>query len=148
MEIIVLLALGALVYWLARSRSRSEQQRAALRFFVHDPTEPQPEHDDRTRSWQADFVTMTAESSFSMPGVEETRFYELKRTDRGRWRMRLTLDSYDAELRSLKELAEFSGSAQDRLAKLQDGNPWERVPPSIEGPLESQYQRFVHQYRG
>jgi hypothetical protein len=155
--IVLGLAVVVVVYVWLRRQGQAAQELQALRRFRYR----QAWSEERGNDWDFDLVEMilrvtSFDYSFLSAGNPRPApsFYTVRRRDGGSWEAQMTAESRAtnrAEL--LKEMerpalvASWREEKEAQLRAFDEAPTWTPVPDNIAAPLESQYQRFVRQYR-
>jgi hypothetical protein len=158
MEVALAIAVFALVYWFFRKREKTEQEDRELRWFSYSYGAPDG---SVGVDWKFDFVAMSlvvdgfsADRDRSEPEEPATQ-YTLRRSDDGSWRTKITEGSRVERLTWLAHVMKKASivpslnEMRDAEFRELDAGPgeWKPLRDDIAAPLESQYQRFVRNYR-
>jgi len=147
-EIFVALVVVGAVAWFVSSRRKQEQQQRREDLSFWETVDSKPPH---VLTWRVHFPTMTMVATFRVTDHPEERHeprsYVLKQSERG-WRMKLTEESYRADLAEARELATTAAGkafGADRLRELEAGNKWKPVPVEGFSGLDTAHQRYIRQ---
>jgi hypothetical protein len=148
-----LILLVVVVIWWVMSSSRSHQARQlATRREELETWEHTDSDEIASHTFRLHFPTMrlVADGVSYEPGIPDgpKLLSEVRRTDSGKWEMRLTTESWRERLREAeKRLGErkFDSFWKEQVEELRKGPQWTGVSDSMNSSIEAAYQRFVHQ---
>lgn len=145
----VVIAICVFLYWFFARKGRHDEERKRLRVFHYLDETP----DDIFSRWIVDLAEMKAAYRFQVAGAgpERVTQFHVRRSDHGAWSVKHTYESWRDEVarleNELKQDSVVSHLVQERLDALRGGPVWGPLGDEMAGELESQYQRFVRQYR-
>jgi hypothetical protein len=147
-----LIVVVAILIWWFVSSSRSNQarqlqaRREELETWEHSDGD---EHGSHTFRLHFPTMRLVADGTSYEPGVEDGPpvNYEVRRTEGGKWELRLTQESWRERLRYAEEQLKgpLPSLWKDDVEELRKGPQWKGMDDSRNSSIEAAYQRFVHQ---
>jgi hypothetical protein len=140
-EILILITIAAVVLWFVlRSRADKEQHRLDVREIEIDESE-----DVYKDVYTINFENMTVQrvtDVLDSPGSRHVERYALRERD-GRWQWKASQETWQAEVEHCRTTIDPRG--KDRLAKIEGGPKWERIPDERAARINTAYKRYVQQ---
>ena len=152
MEVLGLIILFVVVYLYFRGKEKEKIQQQELAHPIYSD-----HFADAGVNWRVDFGTMQMEQKGYAVGKDDViRQYQLRRDGPNQWFRRLTDASWKLEITWLKEKVQCGENGEEvlglddikeQLEELAAGPVWQPFQPEFVAELDTDYLRYVAQYK-